>query len=86
MLYLLANCAEVRAAPHMDNLVDAYLHMETALGLNIFASQPTEVRGTQGIAGLLITRPYGARVKPHPNEALISVAVFIYVAIYKKEP
>ncbi|CAK9233632.1 unnamed protein product [Sphagnum troendelagicum] len=32
---------EVRAAPHMDNLVSAYRHMESVLGMNFFASQPT---------------------------------------------
>ncbi|CAK9277059.1 unnamed protein product [Sphagnum jensenii] len=39
---------EVRAAPHMDNLVSAYCHMENVLGMNFFASQPTLSEPAQG--------------------------------------
>ncbi|KAK4782495.1 hypothetical protein SAY86_016597 [Trapa natans] len=33
---------EIRAAPHMDNLVNIYKNMEAALGVNIFATQAEE--------------------------------------------
>lgn len=45
-MYLTA--AEVRAAPHMDNLVSIYKSMELASGINIFATQNAPSAGKPG--------------------------------------
>lgn len=46
IMYLTA--AEVRAAPHMDNLVSIYKSMELASGINIFATQNAPSAGKPG--------------------------------------
>lgn len=54
-LHKFFTCAEVRPAPHMDNLVSIYKSMEVASGFNIFVTQTvpsTKISGTSQYACL----------------------------------
>lgn len=49
LFYINDFCAEVRPAPHMDNLVGIYKSMEDASGTNIFMTQSAPSTKSAGI-------------------------------------